>query len=402
MIWIADLAALPWVALGAVVVFGIRKPRPLPSDEETIGAGGGRGLPSVRIVVPARNESRNIEGCVRSLAGQDYPGEFTIVVVDDGSTDGTSRIAGAVAANRAGGVYVLPGAALPSGWLGKPWACAQGAEGAREDVILFTDADTVHDSRLLHRTVTALVTDGADALTLIGRQELGSFWERLIQPQIFTVLGIRYRRLDRPVEKARWQDAFANGQYVLVRREAYEDVGGHAAVRSEVVEDLQLAQHLVRAGRRIIVRDAEDVFSTRMYQSLPEIMEGWTKNLAVGARQSGRGWGALALWGIVVYLGFAWVAPPVILGVVLAARLMGGDPNPFWLTWSAVVVAVGILVWADSYGRRWLVSPAYALLYPVGAAVTALIAVRSEVRGTGRIEWKGRLYSGGRAERETG
>lgn len=402
MTWVVGLAALPWVVLGAVIVFGIHKPRPLPSDEETLGADAPGGLPSVRIVVPARNESRNIEACVGSLAGQNYPGEFTIVVVDDGSTDGTGRIAGAVPANRARSVRVIPGAALPSGWLGKPWACAQGAKGAQEDVILFTDADTVHDARLLHRTVTALVDDGADALTLVGRQELGSFWERLIQPQIFTMLGIRYPRLDRPVQKARWQHAFANGQYILARRDAYEAIGGHGAVRDEVVEDIQLAQHLVRAGRRVVVKDAEDVFSTRMYHSLREIMDGWTKNLAVGARQSGGRWGGLALWGIVIYSGVVWVVPALVLGVAVAARLMGGGPDRFWSTWSIAVTVVAILVWADTYRRRWFVSPVYALIYPLGAAFVALIAVRSELRGTRRIEWKGRLYSGGQAQGEPG
>jgi len=417
---LVGLATLPWVGLGAFLARGIREPRPLPearlgdatkpSDGDIEPSGGA--MPSsegdvlVSVIVPARNEEGRIGRCVAGLVQQEGV-SHEVIVVDDRSTDGTAEEARVAAAGSGVPLRVLTGEPLPDGWFGKPWACRQGAEAAQGRILLFTDADTVHHPRLLARCLWALEEDDADALSLLGRQELGTFAERLVQPQIFALMGIRFRRLDRVLDRARWKEAIANGQYILVRREAYEAIGGHEAVKGEVVEDLRLAQELTRAGNRLTMRQAEEAFSTRMYTSLASLVNGWTKNMATGARQAAGGLAPVAVPGMLLFLLVAWLLPPLAtLGAVgLAAA---GHPAIFpgpesWPlgAWGHVGLAVGVwgaltwglcvLIWTAGY-QRFGVSPAMALLYPLGTLVVVFIVCRSWVRGSRKIEWKGRVY----------
>ncbi|CAN5690516.1 hydroxychlorobactene glucosyltransferase CruC [soil metagenome] len=392
---------LPWILLGAFLAFRVRLPRPLPGSSTRHETGAPhRPMPRVSVVVPARNEAANIERCVASLAAQRYP-DFEIIVVDDGSTDGTGELARKVPLNHAGALRVVPGTPLPPGWFGKPWACMNGAREADGDVLLFTDADTTHHPRLLARAVAGLHEDRADALSLVGRQEMGTFGERLVQPQIFALLGMRYHSLDRVIGPDRWKDAIANGQYILVRRAAYDALGGHATVRGEVVEDLRLAQELARMGGRLTVRGAVDLFSTRMYTSLADLVNGWTKNMAVGARQAGGWWGRGAIPALVVFLLVAWVLPAATLVVCGLLALAGTPPSAGLLAWSALATFFTTSIWLGAYPR--LGAPAgYALLHPLGALVVAFIALRSWTRGSRRIEWKGRRYAEADAEGEAG
>jgi hypothetical protein len=196
--------------------------------------------------------------------------------------------------------------------------------------------------------------------------------------------------------RERSRDAIANGQYILVDRRAYEQVGGHGAVRGEVVEDLRLAQVLTGAGFRLTLREAEDGFSTRMYHSLREVVDGWTKNLAVGARQSLGPWAPLALPGILTFLLVFWIAPPVALVGVLAEAALGGSPSSALLTWAVGATALGLLFWILVYAR-FGVSRLYALLFPLGASIGVWIVVRSWLRGERKVEWKGRRYTRGEA-----
>ncbi len=192
------LLLLPWMALGAFALLRIRLPVKLPAvagaahptapgregemAPASSGAPAGADHPAetslVSIVVPARNEEATIEACLRSLTSQDYPA-FEILVVDDQSSDRTAEIVRGIPRGRAREVRLVPGAPLPQGWFGKPWACAQGAALARGSRILFTDADTVHAPGLLARAVAGLEEDRADVLTLLGRQVMETFWEVL-------------------------------------------------------------------------------------------------------------------------------------------------------------------------------------------------------------------------------
>jgi chlorobactene glucosyltransferase len=379
------ILAAPWGLFGLWVLASLRLPRrvePVPTGPTTPPT------PSVSVIVPARNEARNIEACVGSLARSDFA-DFEIIVVDDRSDDGTGEMVRALGRENARAIRVLEGAELPDGWLGKPWACHQGAEVATGDVLLFTDADTTHAPDLLARAIASLEADGTEGVSLVGRQLMETFWERLVQPQIFFLLALRYPRLDRVLTRERAGQAIANGQYILVRRSAYDEIGGHGAVRGEVVEDLRFAQVLCAAGHSLSIREAEAQFATRMYTSRAELREGWGKNLYMGALQSAAGvsglFRALALPGIIGFLLGVWVLPA--LGLVAAVLGIGGGSMAIWAGHTA---GFSLLFWVAGY-LRFGAPVWYAALYPLGAAEAALIVLGSWRRG-GRVRWKGREY----------
>ena len=379
------LLTLPWVAILAFLLLAVRLPRKLPEPEA--GSGGGEEeWPSVTIVVPARNEARNIQRVLASLAASDYP-DFDVIVVDDRSEDGTAELARAVEPGNAARIRVVDGEELPDGWLGKPWACHQGAQLSDGSVLLFTDADTWHGPLLLRRAIQAMREEDAHLLSVAGKQLMLSFWERLVQPQIFTGMLFRYWNQRRPWTPDRWRDAIANGQYILVDRAAYQAEGGHEALKGEVVEDLRMAQRWVRQGRRVRLRMAEDAFATRMYTSLKELVEGWSKNVVLGGLATlpegivRKGAPAvLFITGLLL-----WVVPAAVLGTTLLVPL--GDTVT---AWAAVTVGVSLLTWV-LISLRMGVAPVYGLLYPLGAAVSSYIFLRAWRRG-GAVEWKGRSY----------
>lgn len=394
---LAILFSLPWFGLFAFVRFATRFPTPLPVRGSAEPSGTGP-LPSVSIVVPARNEERNIERCLASLSASEYP-DFEIVVVDDRSDDRTADLARTVPRGRAHRIEVVEGRPLPEGWLGKPWACWQGAEVARGDLLLFTDADTVHAAHLLERAVLGLREERADLLTIVGRQIMETFWERLVQPQVFLAMLFRFPDFERVAANDNWRDAIANGQFILMPRSAYARVDGHRAVRDEVVEDLALAQVVKRAGLRLRIRSAEDALATRMYQSLGELVEGWSKNLIMGGLQSFPRWMRPLVPPFSVAAGLVlWLLPPLVLLGGIALELAGasepGRPalgaDEALLTWAALSVAASVALFA-SFARRMGAPARYGLAYPVGAAVTTFIFLRSWVRGR-NVRWKGRDY----------
>lgn len=382
------LMALPWIGFVAYLAFRVREPPELPAG--SVGAGA----PSVSVIVPARNEAREIVGCLDSLAASRYP-DFEIVVVDDRSGDGTAALARTVPPGNARRIRVVDGRPLPEGWFGKPWACWQGYREARGELLLFTDADTRHAPDLLARAaafVEERVASGGEpvgGVSVLGRQILETFWERVVMPHVLLLLVLRFPDLREEPGPKRWREAIASGQHILVRREAYEAVGGHEAVRGEVVEDLRIAQELARSGTPLAVRLAEASMATRMYRSLGEMVEGWSKNLFTGMRQSvppgGRPW---VVPGILAFLGGLWLLPPVVVAAAAGSVLSTG-----WGGGALTAVAVSVAGWARA-SARFGIPRRYALLYPLGAAVAGAIILRSWVRGS-RIEWKGREYGDG-------
>ena len=230
-------------------------------------------LPEVSIVVPARNEEACLGTCLESLLAQAGV-DFEIIVVDDGSSDRTRAIAESFP-----GVQVIAAPPLPHDCSGKCNAAHAGAEVARGEWILFTDADTVHLPGSLARALEEAREHRADLLSYSPRQEVHGIVERALMTVIFAELASTYRpsQVCDPASPA----AAANGQYLLIRREVYEALGGHRAVGQTLLEDVALAQAVKRGGGRLRFRYGGDAVETRMYRSLPAMWEGWTKNLAL-------------------------------------------------------------------------------------------------------------------------
>lgn len=378
---LAMLAASPWIILPAITMWRVRRSRELRDVPSQVAPDA----PLVSVIVPARNERRNIETCIRSVLAGRYE-HLELVVVDDRSTDGTADVATALSRNDAR-VRLVANPELPDGWFGKPWACATGAESAHGEIFCFTDADARHGPDLIARAVNAMDAGKLDMLSVAGRQELGGFWERVIQPQIFWMLGSRYGGTESVNRSPRVADKIANGQCIFVRRAAYESIGGHGAVRHQVAEDVALAQRLFASGKRTELILGDQELTTRMYTSLGEIMAGWRKNVFVGGKEA-MPWGKLgqAMFPIVL-LSFPLLTL-LPLFVFVAAMVAGGAP---WLSLAAgIALAAQVVTWAAVHA--WMRgSIVYAPLFPLGAAVVVVIIVQSMLRGK-RVEWKGRSY----------
>ncbi|MDX1493209.1 MAG: glycosyltransferase family 2 protein [Longimicrobiales bacterium] len=399
------LLALPWLGLLIFEAVIARFPSELPEVDEgvkdsDVGATGEgdvagsrdalEGPPPMSVVVPARNEAANIVACLRSLTESTYP-DFEVIVVDDRSDDDTAVLARSIDRGNARRIVVVEGEELPPGWLGKPWACHQGSKVAQGEMLLFTDADTVHGPDLLRRAVAGQRQEGADLLTVVGRQIMESFWERVVQPHVFFLMLLRFPDFERVARNGNWRDAIANGQFLLFARSAYERIGGHTSVKDEVVEDLALAQVVKRSGLQLRIRSAEESLATRMYQSLGHLVEGWSKNMLMGGLQSVPRQLRLVLPPISFVGGLMlWLLAPAVLVAGLLGLVSGVGPGESWLWWAGTVYGLTVVMWLHWYGRM-RAPRGYAFLYPLAAAVFAYIFLRSWMRGR-NVEWKGRHY----------
>jgi chlorobactene glucosyltransferase len=344
--------------------------------------------PLISVCVPARNEERNIRACVESILGQDYP-NFEVIVLEDRSTDATPQILRQLVAQE-DRLRVIPGADLPTGWAGKPHALYQASAAAQGDWLCFVDADTFLSANAISACYERATGVKADMFTIMTFQILASFWEKVVMPIVMTALSVGFspRKVNDPNSK----DAIANGQFILIKHSVYEAVGGHERVRDQIVEDKAIAEQVKSNGYRLVVANGDSVARTRMYTSLPEMWEGWTKNIYLGLRDRP----SLMLLGAVgAFLAlFAALFLPLwpLLGVVWF--LKGGG----WLALS--VVAKSLILWSiviyarAQVSRRMGISTWYALTLPLGAAVFAAMMFTSTWRvlsGKG-VSWKGRIY----------
>lgn len=380
---LAGLAlSLPWILAPLATAWraadsrSLDEERPLPPDDP----------PLVSVVVPARDEELNIARCLRSVLATTWP-RLEVIVVDDHSRDATAAIAAEIAAGDPR-LRVVGAPDLPAGWFGKPWACHSGARAARGEVLCFIDADTVHAPDLLARVVNAMRSRGAGMLTVAGTQEMGTFWETVLQTQMFTMLAMRYGGTETVNRSRHAWDKIANGQFIAITRAAYDATGGHESVRDRVAEDLMLAQRLFASGERTALVLGTAQLSTRMYASLGEIVRGWGKNVFAGGSDAlppGRLLRLLFPLGLTAFP-VVQLLPPV----VVAAWLLGAALPAAALAWLVVTMVALIAAWAAVYARAGR-SPFYALTFPLGAAVLLWIFLGAIVRGR-RVAWKGREY----------
>ena len=344
--------------------------------------------PLISVIVPARNESRNIPRCVECLLAQTYP-NFELIVLDDCSTDDTPAILRGYAA-RDNRLTVLEGAQLPTGWAGKPHALFQAAQAARGEWLCFVDADTFAGPPALASVYAKARETEADLFTIMTGQEVLSFWERVILPLVFTALSVGFS--PRKVNDPRRKDAIANGQFIFIKRHVYDAVGGHAALKDSIVEDKDLAVLVKQAGYRLIIADGRQVAQTRMYTSLPGMWEGWTKNIFLGLNGSA-GLLLLGAFGAFLSLVAALVLPLWLLaGLVWWGRVPGSEA---WLMTAEAALLWGYLVfWRVRVLRDMEIPGWYALTIPLGAGIFAamLFASTWKVLSGRGVTWKGRRY----------
>jgi chlorobactene glucosyltransferase len=334
--------------------------------------------PMVSICVPARNEERGIRVCLESLLQQEYP-HFEVIVVDDHSSDGTKEQIQSLKDSR---LTMLEGKELPSGWLGKPYALYQAFQKAKGEVLLFTDADPVFEPHALRTAVFELQKRDLDALTLMPKAQFGSFWERAVQPVIFGFIGslTRFRKVNSMDHKS----AMGFGAFLMFKRHAYKAIGGHEAGKADVLEDVLIVKRLKRAGFKLLVADAKNLFSIRMYYGFYEIWTGWRKNMFLAMKRSV----VLALYYVSMVLMFVLTPYLVFAGNLLA------ETGWFWSSLSlfgVMVVFVAKLKTCEELGLDYK----YACLFPLGGVVMTAIMINSMIQTLifSKTEWRGRVYS---------
>lgn len=334
-------------------------------------------FPLVSILLPVRNEERQIAACVQSLLAQDYP-SFELLVLDDQSEDGTKLVLKKIA-DAHPGLRVLNGTAAPLGQVGKNWACSQLASQAHGNLFFFTDADTLHHPGTLRAIVTALVGEQADLLTGFPHQEVHTWGERLLVPFFswamlcFNPLALAYR-LRLPAL------ASAVGQVMLFRREAYLAIGGHDHVSSSIVDDLELVRQIKAAGLRWRVVHVADLISCRMYADSRAAINGFTKNL----------FAAFDFHLLIFLFVLTWLAVMFLEPIIIFAAMIFGQAAHARAEELLVCMGLSVLLWLIPYIEMripfWL-----AFLYPFTILSNEVVALRSiQFSLDGHLSWKGR------------
>lgn len=334
-------------------------------------------IPTVSILVPARNEEKQIGGCIQSLLKQDYP-SYEVIALDDQSSDGTLAILEQLARLESR-LKVLKGTSPPEGFSGKNWACSQLANQAQGELMLFTDADTEYKPGSLRFIVSSMMNQEADLLTGFPRQLIHTWGERLLVPFFswavlcFIPLGLAYR-LRVPMLSS------AVGQMMLFRREAYHKIGGHENLGTMIVEDLALARRIKMAGFRWRVVRITNLISCRMYQTSRDAFDGFSKNLF-----------AFFDFHLSIFLfAYVWLAmlflEPLIVLIALLLRLA---PTAA-LYELAICIGLSMLIWLIPYIELGLPA-SLAFIYPVTMLANVAAAFQSlRLSLTGRLSWKGR------------
>jgi glycosyltransferase involved in cell wall biosynthesis len=336
----------------------------------------------VSVIVPARNEEVSLGACLESLVAQSGAA-FEIIVVDDGSTDATRKIAESFA-----GVQVIAPGPLPPGWTGKNNAVFAGARHAQGEWLLFTDADTVHYPGSLAGALNEAKQHGASLLSYSPDQEVHGFCEKAVMPVVFAELAAAYSPGD--VSDPTSAAAAANGQYILISREAYDAVGCHAAVATSLLEDVELAHAVKGSGRKIFFRYGGDAVRTRMYRSFAQLREGWTKNLVLLFRSP------VQLAGI-RFTEFILILATVALAI--AAAIL----NRWGLAGIAAALFITLLAFLFKRIRRANFSWDANLLSILGLPLFSYLLLRSRLSyKRNQINWKGRLYPAGETHVGTG
>jgi chlorobactene glucosyltransferase len=370
---VVSVLALIWI--GYQIVFLRMK---IPSLEASPPASG---EDLVSIVLPARNEEGNIIPCLETLVGQDYTNR-EIIVVNDNSEDSTGKLVERFAERRPE-VKLVNGKPLEKGWIGKTYALSQGVERAAGRLLLFVDADTRHAPAALSTAVAAFKRDGCSILSMLPHLDSGSFWERVINPFIAEMFLVSM-----PFEKVndrRSDIVLANGQFLLTSRDFLDGIGGLAAIRENILDDIALARMAKKSGRGISLYYGAKYLHVRMYDSLRATFKGWSKNFYRGFALNFHPVlilpAALAILAVYVL--------PLVLPLALFALPMRAAARI--LTFAPLALEIACTLWKRALYR---LEPGSSWSMPIAAAIYIAIIITSTVKTTLGIgvDWKGRSY----------
>lgn len=361
------LDAASAILLGGMLIVAVANLLFAPRLER---AGEPREMRRVSLLVPARNEAANLRANLPLLLAADWP-KLEIIVLDDGSEDETASVVESYARDHPDRLRLIRGDALPEGWLGKNWACSQLARAATGDVLLFCDADVAPGPNAVRRTLGLMERWDANAATAILRHRFGSWGERAVVPLVAQLPVAATLPLALVPRIASPSLSMANGQWIAFTRAAYDAIGGHEAVRVDVLEDVVLGRAVKRAGLRLVSAIVTGEIRVRMYAGLAEVRAGFRKNLYALFGGSPVAFSASMIVFLLAAV-YPWAmairaTPPVLiaLGMLIALRLV-----------AAATFRHGI---------------ATVLLHPLGAVLTVGIAIESALaHRRGGARWKGR------------
>ncbi len=345
-------------------------------------------LPFISVIVPARNEGGKIRRCLESLARQNYP-NYEVIAVDDRSVDDTGAIIAEVA-SRYPHVKCVRGQDTPPGWIGKCNALVTAQKHASGKWFLFTDADTCHTPDSLRYSVSYALANNAELISFMPVQELGSFWEKVVMPVLLgsflcgdPMNTINDRTNDR---------AYAYGQYILVRRDVYESVGGHEAVHDQILDDISFARVVKGHGYHIMAADGRLLYRVRMYTNLQTLWQGWTKNLYALIECK-----LLYLLIVICLINTALCGPFVQAGLVTGWWLRGEIAHdlPTLTTLTGIQLAL-LLAWYRRTSQHYIgVGFRHFFLLPFGCLTVTVLYLHSAylVLSGHKVSWKGRRYT---------
>lgn len=383
LLWLVSLESLlATILAGLTFLFFLYFPRlqkkSLPENE----------LPFITVVVPARNEEGKIGRCLESLAKQNYP-NYEVIAVDDRSQDRTGEIIKGLAEQYPVIKYVRAKEA-PPGWIGKCSALVQAVQYAQGQWYLFTDADTCHTPESLRYAVSYAIEHKADLISFMPVQELGSFWERVVMPVLLGsfLCGDPFNTINEHTNER----AYAYGQYILVRKDVYEKVGGHDSVHDQILDDISFARVVKSFGYLILSADGRLLYKVRMYTDLESLWQGWTKNLYALIECK-----VIFLVLVILLINLAIFGPLVSTGIVTSMWLRGESGTELnILTAQAVYQLTLLFLWYRRTTEHYLgVDWRHFFLLPFGSLTMSALYLHSAylVHSGVKVSWKGRQYT---------
>ena len=382
MEYIFIFIALVWLKR----VFWMMRFRKTHPPIEIGSAGSFSPVPKISVIIPARNEGKNIGNCLKNLSQQTYA-DYEIVCVNDRSEDKTLEIIKNHERCSKIPTRIVSIEKLPAGWTGKNYAMFTGSKAAAGEWFLFTDADTTHKPESLRTAVLFALENKIDFLTLAPETESKTFWEKTVQPLAVSSLALWFQthKVNDPKNKI----TLANGQFILVKRSVYEKAGGNEAVKNEVIEDVELAKKIRGLGYHVQFLNGTRLYSTRMYTSLGEIKNGWTRIFTYLFNKK--------IFPIVhkifLFLFFS-LLPFIVLFAEIALKLEGSER--FSIVWFNLSLGVSLWIIAVRFFANRMVrtNPWYAFTHPLGSLVMIwiLLCCVGRIAGNRPSVWRGDSY----------